>query len=75
MRQIGVSLGGTAQGSSVRLLSRNQRAQNAHYPELVAALAALPVGDAILDGEALGVWGSQRERPASRLGGRARQAP
>jgi len=43
----------------VRLLSRNQLPQNHHYPELVAAIAALPVDDLILDGEATGVWMDQ----------------
>jgi bifunctional non-homologous end joining protein LigD len=45
------------QGSEVRLLSRNRLPQNHHYPELVAALEQLPVGECILDGEATGVWG------------------
>jgi ATP-dependent DNA ligase len=43
--------------SNVRLLSRNRLSQNAAYPALVAAIAGLPVGDLILDGEATGVWG------------------
>ena len=44
-------------GGDVRLLSRNQLPQNASYPSVVAAIAALPARDLILDGEALGVWG------------------
>ena len=45
-------------GSDVRLLSRNQLPLNASYPSVVDAIARLPVHDVILDGEALGVWGS-----------------
>lgn len=41
----------------VRLLSRNRLPQNAAYPSVVQAVAGLPVGAAILDGEATGVWG------------------
>ncbi|MEP6609972.1 MAG: hypothetical protein ABJA83_15055, partial [Burkholderiaceae bacterium] len=33
--------------------------QNEAYPAVVDAVAALPVRDAILDGEATGVWGKQ----------------
>jgi ATP-dependent DNA ligase len=57
----GIRLLAFKQGPSVRLLSRNRLDQNAHYPELVAALAELPVTDAVLDGEALGVWGARHE--------------
>jgi DNA ligase D-like protein (predicted ligase) len=42
--------------AEVRLLSRNQLPQNASYPSIVRAIAALPVREAILDGEATGVW-------------------
>lgn len=42
--------------SDVRLLSRNQLPQNASYPSIVRTVAALPVRNAILDGEATGVW-------------------
>jgi len=41
----------------VRLLSRNQLIQNAHYPSFVQAIAQLPMSEVILDGEATGVWG------------------
>jgi ATP-dependent DNA ligase len=41
----------------VRLLSRNQLVQNAHYPSFVAAIERMPSGELILDGEATGVWG------------------
>ncbi len=57
----GIRLLAFKQGAHIRLSSRNQLAQNAHYPELVQALAALPVTNAILDGEALGVWGGRQE--------------
>src|SRR5689334_2186869 len=52
----GIRLLAFKQGQAVRLLSRNQLPQDASYPAVVAAVAALPVQDAILDGEALGVW-------------------
>jgi len=42
--------------AEVRLLSRNQLPQNTSYPSIVRAVAALPVRDVILDGEATGVW-------------------
>ena len=48
------------QGSDVRLLSRNQLSQNAAYPQVVKAVARLPVHEVILDGEA--AWD-----PASRV--------
>ena len=41
----------------VRLFSRNRLPQNQAYPSIVQAVARLPVRDAILDGEATGVWG------------------
>jgi bifunctional non-homologous end joining protein LigD len=44
-------------GAEVRLLSRNRLPQNESYPSVAAAIASLPVGDVILDGEATGVWG------------------
>src|SRR4029077_15899629 len=49
----------------VRLLSRNKLPQNAAYPPVVKAIAALPVRDVILDGEAMGVWGRRDEGEAS----------
>jgi len=49
------------EGSDVRLLSRNRLPQNASYPSFVSAVAALPVGDVILDGEATGVWNARDE--------------
>jgi bifunctional non-homologous end joining protein LigD len=53
----GIRLLAFKDGESVRLLSRNRLAQNAAYPAVVAAVAALPVREVILDGEAVGVWG------------------
>jgi len=46
-------------GSEVRLLSRNRLPQNAWYPDVVQAVAQLPVHDVVLDGEATGAWGRQ----------------
>jgi bifunctional non-homologous end joining protein LigD len=40
----------------VRLLSRNRLLRNESYPSIVAAIEALPGGNAILDGEATGMW-------------------
>jgi DNA ligase D-like protein (predicted ligase) len=45
----------------VRLLSRNRLPQNGSYPSVVEVIANLPVHDVILDGEATGVWGKERE--------------
>ena len=55
----GIRLIAYKQRRDVRLFSRNRLLQNASYPSIVAAIAALPVRDVILDGEATGVWGSQ----------------
>jgi bifunctional non-homologous end joining protein LigD len=55
----GIRLLAFKHGSDVRLLSRNRLLQNAHYPSVVQAITNLPVHDAILDGEATGVWGRQ----------------
>jgi len=52
----GIRLLAFKDGHEVRLLSRNQLLRNASYPALVAAISALPVHDAILDGEATGMW-------------------
>jgi ATP-dependent DNA ligase len=51
--------------ADVRLLSRNKLSQNAAYPTFVQAVAALPVRDVILDGEALGVWGRREGAKSS----------
>ena len=45
--------------AGVRLLSRNQLPLTAAYPAVAEAIAALPITDAILDGEATGAWGRQ----------------
>ena len=58
----GIRLLAFKQGRTVRLFSRNQLPQNAHYPALVQSIEQLPVRDVILDGEATGVWG--KEQPA-----------
>jgi DNA ligase D-like protein (predicted ligase) len=55
----GIRLLAFKHGSDVRLFSRNRLPLNASYPSLVQAIASLPVGDVILDGEATGVWGRQ----------------
>jgi len=46
-------------GSSVRLLSRNRLMLTKAYPLVAEAIAAIPVKDAIFDGEATGAWGRQ----------------
>lgn len=55
----GIRLLAFKRGRDVRLLSRNRLPQNAAYPAVVAAIEHLPVSNAILDGEATGVWGRQ----------------
>jgi ATP-dependent DNA ligase len=53
----GIRLLAYKRGDSVQLFSRNRLLQNDAYPAVVQAVARLPVRDAILDGEATGVWG------------------
>ena len=53
----GIRLLAFKRGADVRLFSRNQLPQNDCYPAVVEAIGSLPVRDAILDGEATGVWG------------------
>jgi ATP-dependent DNA ligase len=55
----GIRLLAFKRGERVRLLSRNRLPQNASYPSVVEAIAALPPAELILDGEATGVWGKQ----------------
>ena len=55
----GIRLLAFKEGGRVRLLSRNRLPQNGTYPSIAEAVASLPVSDAILDGEATGVWGRQ----------------
>ncbi len=47
------------QAGTVTLLSRNKLSLTASYPAVAAAIAALPIHSAILDGEATGAWGRQ----------------
>ena len=51
----GIRLLAYKRGREVTLYSRNRLPQQG-YPSVVAAVAALPVRDAILDGEGTGVW-------------------
>jgi len=46
-------------GRDVRLLSRNRLDLTESYPAVARAMAALPVHDVVLDGEATGAWGRQ----------------
>jgi bifunctional non-homologous end joining protein LigD len=55
----GIRLLAYKQGPNVRLLTRNKLVRNAGYPEIVDAVAALPVRDAILDGEVMGMFGAR----------------
>ncbi len=54
----GIRLLAFKHGSDVRLFSRNRLPLNGSYPNVVQAIANLPVHDVILDGEATGGWGS-----------------
>jgi bifunctional non-homologous end joining protein LigD len=55
----GIRLLAFKQGRDVRLFSRNHLPQNQWYPAVAEAVAALPVSDAILDGEAAWDAGSR----------------
>jgi bifunctional non-homologous end joining protein LigD len=44
-------------GTDVQLYSRNRLSLNGSYPAVAEAIAALPVDELILDGEATGAWG------------------
>src|SRR5712672_921586 len=55
----GIRLLAFKDGRDVRLLSRNRLLRNASYPSFVDAVAALPLRNAILDGEAIGMWGER----------------
>src|SRR5438552_276971 len=59
----GIRLLAFKRGREVELLSRNRLPQNAAYPSVVESIAALPAGDLVLDGEALGVWGRRAGDP------------
>ena len=58
----GIRLLAFKRGSTVTLYSRNRLPQNHVYPTVVEAIEKLPVKDAILDGEATGVWGHSTGR-------------
>ena len=60
----GIRLLAFKRGRDVELLSRNRLPQNDAYPSVVKAIAALPVRNVVLDGEALGVWGRRAGDPA-----------
>jgi len=55
----GIRLVAFKSGHDVRLMTRNQLQRNEWYPAYVEAIAALPVRDAILDGEATGMFGDR----------------
>src|SRR3954464_4710929 len=55
----GIRLLAFKNGPEVRLLSRNRLSQNAAYPSVGEGVTRLPLDEAILDGEATGVWGHQ----------------
>jgi DNA ligase D-like protein (predicted ligase) len=55
----GIRLLAYKQGGKVRLLTRNRLDRSASYPEIAEAVAALPVREAILDGEATGHFGAR----------------
>jgi len=57
----GIRLLAFKQENEVRLFSRNRILQNHAYPGIAAAVSELPFEDAILDGEATGVWGEAGE--------------
>jgi bifunctional non-homologous end joining protein LigD len=55
----GIRLLAFKEAGDVRVLTRNQLVRNESYPALIRAVAALPVRDAILDGEATGMFGDR----------------
>ncbi|MEO7189519.1 MAG: ATP-dependent DNA ligase [Vicinamibacterales bacterium] len=57
----GIRLLAYKQGAAVQLWSRNRLPLNDSYPAVARAIAALPVNNAIFDGEATGAWGRQGE--------------
>jgi ATP-dependent DNA ligase len=56
----GIRLLAFRNAAEIRLFSRNRLPRNPSYPGIVRAIADLPVGDVILDGEATGGWGDGR---------------
>lgn len=59
----GIRLLAFKRGRDLELLSRNRLPQNEAYPSVAKAIAALPIGDVVLDGEAMGVWGRRAGDP------------
>jgi len=55
----GIRLLAYKSGDSVQLWSRNRLSLTASYPAVARAISALPVAEAIFDGEATGAWGRQ----------------
>jgi ATP-dependent DNA ligase len=55
----GIRLLAYKRGANVELWSRNRLSLTASYPAVARAIAALPIDNAILDGEATGAWGRQ----------------
>ena len=55
----GIRMMAYKRGTDVQLFSRNRLPQNDAYPGIVEAVAKLPVQDAILDGEATGMFGER----------------
>ena len=55
----GIRLLAYKRGARVQLWSRNRLSLTEAYPAVARAIAALPVTDAIFDGEATGAWGRQ----------------
>src|SRR5919197_38072 len=62
-------------GRTVRLLTRNRKQVNTHYPELVEALAAQEAEDLVIDGEIVAFEGNRTSfARLQRLGGLDREA-
>lgn len=57
----GIRLLARKDDDDVRLWSRNRLHLTDSYPHVAQAIAALPVADALFDGEATGAWGRQGE--------------
>jgi ATP-dependent DNA ligase len=55
----GIRLLAYKKGRQVRLLTRNRLDRSDHYPEIAEAVARLAVREAILDGEATGMFGAR----------------
>ena len=55
----GIRLVAYKDARGVRLMTRNKLDRSGSYPEIARAVAALPVREAILDGEAMGMFGAR----------------